>query len=177
MPGTARRLERSRRGGFVFVLLGFPDGRLPSRRWRPAAWFVAAVYVLEALGFVMRADRVWGEPVRVAEPGLGPGPVPCSPSLAPADSAAAIIPPGSISPRPMSVPAVILHHERPGDSARLHNIVSEPVAAVPDTACLVSEGVACLDREAAGWGIGVSPYRRMVAAIIARACPGRAGLC
>jgi hypothetical protein len=46
----------------VFVLLGFPDGRLPSRRWRPAAWFVAAVYVLEALGFVMRADRVWGDP-------------------------------------------------------------------------------------------------------------------
>ncbi len=47
-------------GGFVFVLLGFPDGRLPSRRWRPAAWFVAAGYALEALGFVMRADRVRG---------------------------------------------------------------------------------------------------------------------
>jgi two-component system, NarL family, sensor kinase len=40
-------------GAFAFVLLLFPDGRLPSRRWRPAAWFVAAVYTLDTLGFIL----------------------------------------------------------------------------------------------------------------------------
>ena len=49
-------------GALVFVLLVFPDGRSPSRRWRPAAWFVAAVYALEAMGFVVRASRVWRDP-------------------------------------------------------------------------------------------------------------------
>jgi hypothetical protein len=46
------------------------------------------------------------------------------------------------------------------DSARLRSIVSGTVAAVPDTACLASEVVGCLDREAADWGIGASPYSR-----------------
>ena len=71
----------------MFVLLGFPDGRLPSRRWRPAAWFVAAVYVLEALGFVMRADRVWGDPFvsqsQDWDPGLCLGALVSRPPLAP----------------------------------------------------------------------------------------------
>jgi hypothetical protein len=29
----------------AFLLLLFPDGRLPSRRWRPFAWFTAAAYL------------------------------------------------------------------------------------------------------------------------------------
>ena len=33
----------------VYLLLLFPDGRLPSRRWRPLAWFSGAVIVLESV--------------------------------------------------------------------------------------------------------------------------------
>ena len=36
--------------GLAFMLLLFPTGRLCSRRWRPAAWFVAAVFTLDAGG-------------------------------------------------------------------------------------------------------------------------------
>ena len=42
----------------IYLLLLFPDGRLPSRRWRPLAWFSGAVIVL----------------LSVAE-GLAPGPL------------------------------------------------------------------------------------------------------
>ena len=34
---------------FTFLLLLFPDGKLPSRRWRVTAWLVAASVVLEAI--------------------------------------------------------------------------------------------------------------------------------
>jgi signal transduction histidine kinase len=47
---------------FSFVLLLFPSGQLPSRRWRGAAWFVAAVNALQAFGMVARASRVWRHP-------------------------------------------------------------------------------------------------------------------
>ncbi len=60
-------------GALVLVLLVFPDGRLPSRRWRPAAWFVAAVYALEAVGFVIRAGRVWRDPFAPQSQGWDPG--------------------------------------------------------------------------------------------------------
>jgi signal transduction histidine kinase len=60
-------------GGFAFVLLLFPDGRLPSRRWRPAVWFVAAVYALDAMGFVARASRVWRDPFAPQGQGWNPG--------------------------------------------------------------------------------------------------------
>jgi len=60
-------------GALVFVLLVFPDGRLPSRRWRPAAWFVAAVYALEAVAFVARASRVWRDPFAPQSQGWDPG--------------------------------------------------------------------------------------------------------
>ncbi len=43
----------------IYLLLLFPDGRLPSRRWRPLAWLYGAVIVL----------------VSVAQ-GLIPGPLP-----------------------------------------------------------------------------------------------------
>jgi hypothetical protein len=52
------------------VLLLFPDGRLPSRRWRWAAWLAAGGVVLMTLGM---AVSTLGDPVRVAlteeEPG------------------------------------------------------------------------------------------------------------
>jgi signal transduction histidine kinase len=40
----------------TFALLLFPDGRLPSRRWRPVAWLAAFGIVLTSAGFA-RADR------------------------------------------------------------------------------------------------------------------------
>ena len=48
--------------GLAFTLLLFPTGRLRSRRWRPAAWFVAAVFALYAAALVARACRVWADP-------------------------------------------------------------------------------------------------------------------
>jgi hypothetical protein len=33
----------------IYMILLFPDGRLPSRRWRPFAWFAAAVMVLTSI--------------------------------------------------------------------------------------------------------------------------------
>ena len=48
--------------GLAFMLLLFPIGRLRSRRWRPAAWFVAAVFTLDAAAQVARACRVWADP-------------------------------------------------------------------------------------------------------------------
>jgi hypothetical protein len=36
------------------ALLLFPDGRLPSRRWRPALWLALAGIVLNALGYALR---------------------------------------------------------------------------------------------------------------------------
>jgi len=47
--------------GLEFTLLLFPTGRLRSRRWRPAAWFVAAVCALYAAAMVTRACRVWAD--------------------------------------------------------------------------------------------------------------------
>jgi hypothetical protein len=48
--------------GLGFILLVFPTGRLRSRRWRPAAWFAAAVYALYAVADVARACRIWADP-------------------------------------------------------------------------------------------------------------------
>ena len=37
----------------IYLILLFPDGRLPSRRWRPLAWLSGAVIVLVSAGFVL----------------------------------------------------------------------------------------------------------------------------
>ena len=60
-------------GAFAFVLLLFPDGQLPSRRWRLAAWFVAAVLAVQTIGFVVRASRVWRDPFAPQRQGWYPG--------------------------------------------------------------------------------------------------------
>ena len=46
----------------VYMILLFPDGRLPSRRWRPFAWFAGAVMALICVGFVFVPGPVEGHP-------------------------------------------------------------------------------------------------------------------
>lgn len=36
----------------IFTILLFPDGKLPSRRWRPLAWFSGAVMAVISVGFI-----------------------------------------------------------------------------------------------------------------------------
>ena len=43
----------------TFLLLLFPDGRLPSRRWRSFAYFVGAVTVLAVVGFGFAPRTYW----------------------------------------------------------------------------------------------------------------------
>ena len=57
----------------AFLLLLFPTGRLSSRRWRPAAWFVAAVFALETAALVVRACRLWADPYTAPGNGWYPG--------------------------------------------------------------------------------------------------------
>ena len=46
----------------AFTFLLFPTGRLRSRRWRPAAWFVGAVFVLGTAAVIAGATREWAHP-------------------------------------------------------------------------------------------------------------------
>ena len=56
----------------AFLLLLFPDGRLRSRRWRPAAWFVAGVYTATGVVLIVRASRIWAHPLQPFQHGLYP---------------------------------------------------------------------------------------------------------
>lgn len=55
---------------WIFVPLLFPDGRLPSRRWRPVAWISAAAIAAHTLGLVTMGFRphqpLTGQPSPVA---------------------------------------------------------------------------------------------------------------
>ena len=42
----------------TYLLLLFPDGRLPSRRWRPLAWLSGAVIVLMSVGGILAPERL-----------------------------------------------------------------------------------------------------------------------
>src|SRR5215218_10009317 len=42
----------------TYLILLFPDGRLPSRRWRPLAWLSGAVIVLVSAGFALSPGRL-----------------------------------------------------------------------------------------------------------------------
>ena len=42
----------------TYVLLLFPDGRLPSRRWRPLAWLSGAVIMLLSVGVMLAPGRL-----------------------------------------------------------------------------------------------------------------------
>ena len=46
----------------AFVFLLFPAGRLRSRRWRPAAWFVGGAFTLIAVDWLVNATRFWSDP-------------------------------------------------------------------------------------------------------------------
>jgi hypothetical protein len=46
----------------AFSFLLFPTGRLRSRRWRPAAWFVGAVFALSTAALMAGATREWANP-------------------------------------------------------------------------------------------------------------------
>ena len=44
----------------IYMILLFPDGRLPSRKWRPFAWFAGAVMVLINVSFVLAPGPLEG---------------------------------------------------------------------------------------------------------------------
>ena len=46
----------------IYLVLLFPDGRLPSRRWRPLAWLSGAVIILASAGFVLSPGPMDGLP-------------------------------------------------------------------------------------------------------------------
>jgi hypothetical protein len=46
----------------AFLFLLFPTGRVRSRRWRPAAWFVSGMFALATIAQLIVATRVWAHP-------------------------------------------------------------------------------------------------------------------
>jgi hypothetical protein len=60
-------------GLLAVALLLFPDGRLPSRRWRPALWLAVAGIVLIVVGYALRPGPLDDPFESIANP-LGVGP-------------------------------------------------------------------------------------------------------
>jgi signal transduction histidine kinase len=56
-----------------YLLLLFPTGRLRTPRWRPAAWFLAAVFALLTVTQLAHATRVWADPFSSFPDGQLPG--------------------------------------------------------------------------------------------------------
>jgi phosphate/sulfate permease len=46
----------------IYLILLFPDGKLPSRRWRPLAWLSGMVMVLASLGITFSPGPLEGHP-------------------------------------------------------------------------------------------------------------------
>jgi signal transduction histidine kinase len=46
----------------LFIALLFPTGTLPSRRWRPAAWFIAGSFAAFAVSEIVVQTRSWRDP-------------------------------------------------------------------------------------------------------------------
>src|SRR5215216_3637873 len=46
----------------IYLILLFPDGKLPSRRWRPLAWLSGVVMVLASLGITFSPGPLKGHP-------------------------------------------------------------------------------------------------------------------
>ena len=46
----------------AFVFLLFPTGRLRSRRWRPAAWFVGGAFTFTGVALLVHAAGAWSDP-------------------------------------------------------------------------------------------------------------------
>jgi signal transduction histidine kinase len=54
----------------AFLFLLFPTGHLRSRRWRPAAWSVAAAFAVVAVVSLVAATRYWSDPFSSSSRGL-----------------------------------------------------------------------------------------------------------
>jgi hypothetical protein len=57
----------------AFLFLLFPTGRLRSRRWRPAAWFVGVAFALTAATALVIATSFWAHLLTLLRPGTPGG--------------------------------------------------------------------------------------------------------
>jgi len=55
----------------AFAFLLFPDGQLPSSRWRPAAWFVGGALTLATAATLVTATRLWAHPFTTSSSRMG----------------------------------------------------------------------------------------------------------
>lgn len=53
---------------WVFIPLIFPDGRLPSPRWRPVAWIAGVAILLHWLGILLSPDEVYSSAIPHGNP-------------------------------------------------------------------------------------------------------------